>query len=180
MSSIEPNASPFWTFTLAAYGRAGMPAACIGLQDRLTLDVNFLLFSLFAGSLGASLGLEQFTALEAAVGPWRASVIHPLRAVRRWLKEQALVSRDAVESLRQSVLSSEIAAEGQQQRLMERHVVLVRGSPSIEAAAGNLQTYLRWARATPAADDREDLVSLLHGAFDGVSRDQARQYFASH
>src|SRR5215472_10605000 len=127
---VELPASPFWTFTLAVYRREGVSPACIALQDRLGLDVNFLLLCLYAGLRGCRLDAHDFARVEDRVAPWRSHVIHPLRAVRRWLKEQQLLEKAASDQLRRGVLGHEIESESVQQRLMEAAVTVPAGASS--------------------------------------------------
>jgi uncharacterized protein (TIGR02444 family) len=170
---LELPASPFWTFTLSVYQKDGVSPACIALQDRLGLDVNFLLLCLYAGSRGHKLGADDFARVEERVAPWRKNVIHPLRAVRRWLKEQQVLEKAPSDQLRRGVLGHEIESEGLQQRLMEAAVRIPEGSASVPAAAGNLKAYLAWARAETGDADRTDLAVLLSQVFPPLSLDQA-------
>jgi len=171
---VELPASPFWTFTLAVYRKEGVSPACIALQDRLGLDVNFLLLCLYAGSRGRKLEAHDFAGLEERVAPWRKHVIHPLRAVRRWLKEQQLLEKPPSDQLRRGVLGYEIESEGVQQRLMEAAVVIPEGTASAPTAAGNLKSYLAWARVSVGDPDRADLALLLSQVFPPLSRDGAQ------
>jgi uncharacterized protein (TIGR02444 family) len=171
---LELPANPFWTFTLAVYQKEGVSPACIALQDRLGLDVNFLLLCLYAGSRSHKLGADDFGRIEACVAPWRENVIHPLRAVRRWLKEQQLLEKLPSDQLRRGVLGFEIESEGVQQRLMEGVVSVPAGAASASTAASNLKSYLAWARATVGEPDQADLAVLLSQVFPPLSRDQAR------
>ena len=171
---LELPASPFWNFTLAVYQKEGVSPACIALQDRLCLDVNFLLLCLYAGSRGHQLGTDDFASVEERVAPWRKNVIHPLRGVRRWLKEQQLLERAPSDQLRRGVLEFEIESEGVQQRLMEAAVTVPAGASSAPAAASNLKSYLAWARATVSDADRNELSVLLSQVFPPLSRDQAK------
>lgn len=171
---LELPASPFWTFTLAVYQKEGVSPACIALQDRLGLDVNFLLLCLYAGSRGHKLGPEDFARIEERVAPWRKNVIHPLRAVRRWLKEQQLLDKAPSDQLRRGVLGFEIESEGVQQRLMEAAVTVPAGASSAPTAASNLKSYFVWARAELGDPDRNDLAVLLSQVFPPLSRDRAK------
>ena len=170
---IDLPASPFWTFTLAVYQKEGVSPACIALQDRLGLDVNFLLLCLYAGSRGQALSPEDFARIEERVAPWRTHVIHPLRAVRRWLKEQQLLEKAPSDRLRRGVLGHEIQSEGVQQRLMEAAAPIPEGAPSASTAARNLAAYLAWARAKPGDPDRTDLATLLSRVFAPPSGEDA-------
>jgi uncharacterized protein (TIGR02444 family) len=167
--SVDLPASPFWTFTLAVYQKNGVSPACIALQDRLGLDVNFLLLCLYAGSRGHPLTAGDFASVEERVAPWRKHVIHPLRAVRRWLKEQQLLAKAPSDQLRRGVLGHEIESEGVQQRLMEAAVPIPEGAPSASTAAGNLANYLAWVRAKPGEADKADLATLLSQVFPPLS-----------
>jgi uncharacterized protein (TIGR02444 family) len=171
---LDLPASPFWTFTLAVYQKEGVSPACIALQDRLGLDVNFLLICLYAGSRGCALGAEDFARIEERAAPWRKNVIHPLRGVRRWLKEQQLLEKAPSDQLRRGVLGHEIESEGVQQRLMEAAVRIPEGAPSAGVAARNLKAYLAWSKATVGDPDRSDLAVLLSQVFPPLSRDAAK------
>ena len=173
-ASVDLPPSPFWTFTLAVYQKEGVSTACIALQDRLGLDVNFLLLCLFAGSRGHKLSADDFARIEERVAPWRKHVLHPLRAVRRWLKEQQLLEKAPSDQLRRGVLGYEIESEGVQQRLMEAVVTVAEGAPSASAAASNLAGYLEWARTKPSDADKADLATLLSQVFPPLSREAAQ------
>ena len=171
--TVDLPASAFWTFTLAVYQKEGVSPACIALQDRLGLDVNFLLLCLYAGSRGCALTAGDFARVEERAAPWRKNVIHPLRAVRRWLKEQQLLEKVPSDQLRRGVLGYEIESEGVQQRLMEAAVPIPEGAPSASTAAGNLVAYLAWARAKPGDAEQADLATLLSRVFAPLSGDAA-------
>jgi uncharacterized protein (TIGR02444 family) len=172
--NVDLPASAFWTFTLAVYQKESVSPACIALQDRLGLDVNFLLLCLYAGSRGHALTADEFARVEERAAPWRKNVIHPLRAVRRWLKEQQLLEKAPSDQLRRGVLGHEIESEGVQQRLMEAAVPIPEGAPSASTAAGNLSAYLGWARAKTGDADKADLATLLSQVFAPLSHDAAQ------
>src|SRR5262249_54095079 len=113
------------------------------------------------GNAGTALNDAAFARLEARVAPWRQNVIHPLRAVRRWLKEQTLAAKELSDPLRRAVLGSEIESEGMQQRLMEAEVALAAGKPDWRIGAGNPARYLTWARKTTDDADLAHLALLV-------------------
>ena len=161
--------SAFWDFSLAVYGKPGFPQAAISLQDRHGLNVNMLLFCLWAGANGRLLEGEDLQRLEGALDPWNEAVVEPLRAVRRWLKDQDLAPRDQAESLARAVLAREIEGEAIAQRLMERTAPVEQGgTASPEAAAENLKRYLE-SRSVDA--DPADLETLLKSACAEPDRD---------
>lgn len=83
------NVNPFWEFSLAVYGRPGVPAACVALQDRHGLDVNVLLFAAWAGmACGTLLSAERLAEVDSTIAGWRREVVRPLRAARRRVKTE--------------------------------------------------------------------------------------------
>ncbi len=165
--------SPFWNFTLGVYGRPGVSQACIGLQDRHGLNVNMLIFCLWAGSQGHPLAAGDLERLEAALTPWDEAVVEPLREVRRWLKVQDLVPREQAEPLARAILGREIESEGLAQRLMERCLPLAAGVGDGRAAAANLRGYLDLRAVSGTDSDRADLAVLLRGAFPDLDETHA-------
>ena len=136
-----PDAADFWIFSLDFYGREGIAATCLDLQDRHGLDVNLLLLCCWHGWRGRGpLADPVLAAAEDRVGGWNRSVVAPLRAIRR-----ALAAFPAAEAaaLRSTVRELELAAEREAQRL------LVAGLPETgdggdrrTAAAAGLAAYL--------------------------------------
>jgi uncharacterized protein (TIGR02444 family) len=101
---------PFWDWSLAAYRRPGVEEILLDLQDRHGLDVNLLLFACWIGATGRGrLSNGMWTELIGATADWRATVIEPLRAVRRQLKGQDDMPGAAM--LRQGVKALELDAE---------------------------------------------------------------------
>jgi uncharacterized protein (TIGR02444 family) len=138
--------SPFWTFSLAVYGRPGVPPACLTLQDGSGVDVNILLFSLFLGRNGRSLRGEDAKLLAETIEPWRAGIVAVLRTARRALKEPPLpFEGPAVDVLRKNVKAAELEAE----RIQQEMLYVSFGSQSIggpcpdlaKACEGNVEAY---------------------------------------
>src|SRR5262249_13864485 len=76
-----------WRFVVLFYARAGVARACLTLQEKLGLDVNILLFAIFAQiERGIVLDKNDVTAIDAMVRDWRSDIIHPLRQVRTRMK----------------------------------------------------------------------------------------------
>ncbi len=170
--------NPFWAFSLAVYGRPGVAEACLALQDRRGLDVNLLLFCCWAGSGGRRLGARDMDRLEAAVGDWQRTVVAPLRAVRRRLKQPGEGAGGETAGLRQAVKDCEFEAERIEQAML--HAALdglpdglgERADPAACAAA-NLTAYLEAAGLEADTANRRDLAAILRGAFDGLAPEAA-------
>mgnify|MGYP001550187852 FL=1 len=80
-------AADFWDYALALYGRDGVQAACLRLQDQAGFEVNLLLFCCFAAARGLPpLSPEILERLIAALTPWRQAIVAPLRRLRRATK----------------------------------------------------------------------------------------------
>lgn len=132
-----------WRFCLAVYGRPGVEAACLRLQDRFGLDVPMILFCVWAGLAGPGrLGPDLLRAALEVVQGWGRGVTGPLRAARRKLKEEDLGGGEARLELRQAVIQAERRSEEIMLSLLES---LARpeskDSPGMEAAHANLHAY---------------------------------------
>jgi uncharacterized protein (TIGR02444 family) len=141
---MAETADPFWTFSLAFYGRPGVSPACIALQDRHGCDVNLLLYACWVGLSGRGrLAAADIAAAEAANAPWRSGVIEKLRAARRALREED--RRGPILELYEAAKAAELAAERIAQRRLEalapRQTASDAASRAADAAA-NLTLYL--------------------------------------
>lgn len=116
-----------------------MAEACLTLQERLGLDVNLLLFCLWAGRCGHRLEPGELSALQAAATPWHEAVVRPLRGVRRALKGSGDPEREA---LRQRIKADELEAERLEQDLLHARLPLAPQAADRAAARANLLAYL--------------------------------------
>lgn len=134
----------FWSFTLAFYGREGVSPALIALQDRFGHDVNLLLYGCWLGlHEGVALTAAERDAASARVGPWRESVLIPLRGARRGIKAAAVAQTESVYSAAKAL---EVSAEQVGQRLMAEGAPAARPGVSLaerrRLAAANLELCL--------------------------------------
>jgi uncharacterized protein (TIGR02444 family) len=145
--------SPFWTFSLAVYGRAGVPPACLTLQDSGGADVNVVLFSLFLGRCGRIIDAPTAAKIAATIEPWRAGIVAVLREARRALKEPpAPFEGPAVDHLRKNVKAAELEAERIQQEMLfvsfSGETTGVSEPDLAKACAQNVEAYRRHLGAT--------------------------------
>lgn len=156
-----PDADAFWAFSLRTYGRDGVEAACLDLQDEHGFDVNLILLCLWIAEteLGA-LAPEVLDKLRSAIAPWMIDVVEPLRAVRRVLKTPLPLgaSPGEAEPCRQMVKAVELDAERIVQRILVRALA---GQPATahgsahDAARASLAAYaglLPRSNAEPALE----------------------------
>lgn len=115
--------SPFWAFSLAVYAGDGVAEECLGLQERLGLDVNLLLFAAYMGAVeGVRLASQDVAGANAAIAAWHAEIVQPMRAARQALKAPATNTDDplqpATASLRLTVKRAELDAEKIEQAML--------------------------------------------------------------
>ncbi len=158
-SAIPPKDFPDYSVQL--YALPDVPRACLTLQDELGLDVNLVLWCLFAGARGTPLDEDRIAAADAAAATWRDNVVVHLRQVRRWMKGRD----EEVEVLRQALIAQEIQCELHEQRLISRAVPLAAGPASAWTGAANLAAYLRWCGLTPTVAATHAIQTLLERAF---------------
>ncbi|QCG96555.1 TIGR02444 family protein [Azospirillum sp. TSA2s] len=145
------SANPFWDFSLAVYGRPGVPACCLALQDRRGVDVNVLLFAAWAGlECGVRLSAGDLARIDGAVSGWREEMVRPLRALRRRAKAED-------DTLYRRMKAAELEAERvQQDRLFAAGGFLPQPGGSVALAAANM------ALLVPGGDPAlEELVGVL-------------------
>ncbi len=174
---------PFWRFSLAVYGAGA--GACLALQDRRGVDVNMILFAVWAGRCGHRLSAAELEGLCRVVMPWTASVVRPLRAVRRWIKAQNSEQRHVdARALRDQVKACELQAEAIAQYHLFSYLPLASSScvsPSYGKpgdAVDNLLDYLACAGIVRLEQiDYEDLSSVLCASFEQLSLSEAVALF---
>lgn len=132
------NNDQLWDWSLAVYGREGMPALCLQAQDQHGADVCLLLCALWLERHGVMPKPARLAMLIACAADWRERVVQPLRAIRRdWKDDAAGDERLAV--LRSQLQQLEIDAE---HVLLDRLQALAADWPSAEASADWLKLLL--------------------------------------
>lgn len=183
------HADAFWDFSVEVYGREGVEAACLALQDRHGIDVNMLLFCCWAGASGyGTLDEDDFSRALAVSRPWQQEIVAPLRQVRARLKAALPTApKKTAEAVRQRVAAAEIDAERVEQLMI---AAMLTRSPGAEQASAsgladaivNLERYLSVAADLEEfgdAADHADLVALLAGTFPTLSRDEIEPRLAA-
>lgn len=134
-----------WDWALDAYGREGVPEACLILQDAHGQNTSLLLWAVWAETADADLlarGAE-------AARRWDGLALQPLRAVRRALKPPVPGVEDAArEGLRDEVKAAELRAE---RVLMETLEAITEGQGGVSALAALEAASAAWGPPAPAA-----------------------------
>lgn len=118
---------PHWSFALKLYAQPGASEACLVLQDRVGVDINVLLFAVYAAvDRGIALTSHDLQDIDDAVGTWRSDIVLALRSVRRRLKTgPEPAPTDVTEALRTQIKKAELGAEQIEQaalaRWLDRH-----------------------------------------------------------
>jgi len=172
-------ANPFWNFSLEQYRSANVAAACLGLQDRHGIDVNFLFFCVWLGRAGyGPYTRAEIASFAARVAPWHEAVVKPLRAVRRRIKEKVgAEDRELALSYRQRVQKIEIDAEHLEQVTL--YAAVAEGTPraqepamAADAAARNIMHYFASIGRRPGPADVPELKLIVGAAFPALTAPQ--------
>ncbi len=142
-----------WAFALRFYARPGVAAACLALQDEAGADVCLMLRLLHLATDRMAAQAASVAALDAAARPWREAVVHPLRGIRRWLRD----SHADADALREAVKSAELDAERMLLMVLASHPTETQPAASPQAAA---ETSLH-AYADLLGHDRAIMTPLL-------------------
>ncbi len=174
-SAFPPN--ELWDFSSRIHARGGVADSCLGLQDRLGLDVNVLLFCCWVAASGrGDFHPDELENAMAAAECWRRSVILPLRELRRFLKgDVAPAPRRFADDLRRVAAESELHAERIEQLMLSEVIGRPAEGPydpiaQVAAAAGNVQEYLAALGVETDAEDRADLRHVLTAVFPAARR----------
>ncbi len=123
MPASELLDTPFWAFSLTVYGGEGVEKECLELQERLSLDVNLLLFVAYIGAVeSVALDKSDIAAANAAVAGWHGEIVRALRTARRALKPPSTDSTNPLRgpsaALRAQVKAAELQAEKIEQAML--------------------------------------------------------------
>jgi len=168
---------PFWNFSLELYSGEGVAEACLDLQDRRGCDVNILLFCCWLGASGRpTLTADRLRAILRASDGWQASVVRPLREVRRLLKDRPWPDAlpETVDAVRRRVADAELAAEHAEQiKLASLYAPPADRDRPVEkrlrAAVGNLGVYAVCLEVVPDDQDRAAVATLMNGTFPSLA-----------
>ena len=174
---MRPDES-FWDFSLHIYAREGVPAVCLGLQDEFNADVNLLLYGCWLGVTGKDLDVETLRRALEFSAAWNTEVVHPLRRIRRWMKDESCaggeVDREARLALRERVKATELAAEQLQQLTLAAWIVPRSHLESLEGVAANLRRYFEASKTLLDSTAVEKLVVILHAVLPEADEKKLR------
>ncbi|MDB5463386.1 MAG: hypothetical protein JWP23_1775 [Phenylobacterium sp.] len=142
-----------WDWTLEAYAQAGVPEACLALQDEYGQNTSLLLWAVWAEAADPALLARAADVARR----WEALPLSPLRSVRRALKPAFDGVADADrEGLRDDVKAAELRAE---RVLMEALEAMSGAQGGAHALAALEAASKAWGRPAPA-----DALAVLAAA----------------
>jgi uncharacterized protein (TIGR02444 family) len=164
-----------WRFVLPFYGRPGVAPACLTLQERLGVDVNILLFAIFAQiARGIALDPEDLATVDALVHDWRDEVVRPLRAIRSRMKSGPSPAPSATtEPLRGRIKAAELEAEQIELALLFEWLGTRPPRAVTPIAKRDIpQTVARYFASGPLAPEVEAALEVLSSAMRDTCAEQ--------
>jgi len=168
--------NPFWEFSVDVYGRDGVPAACLALQEDCGVDINMVLFCCWAGDVGnRQLGLQGVRNALGTINGWHIDVVKGLRSVRNHLKFGFRgFDDDTVKELRQRILKIELDTERLEQDRLAQAVSMTPApglSPEQKAsdATANLADYFALGASRNHRDRNRHIARILSACFSELS-----------
>ncbi len=132
-----------WDWALEAYGRPGVPDACLTLQDAHGQNTSLLLWAVWAEVADPAMLARAAEVTRA----WDAKALTPLRDIRRALKPAHPPVADAArENLREDVKAAELKAE---RILLETLAGLSHGQGGAPALEALEAASAAWGRPAP-------------------------------
>jgi len=175
MTGVSFEENPFWDYALAVYGGDGVSAACIALQDRHELDVNLLLFSMWAAHDGRPpLTPAEFDALFEVSERWNKEIVCEIRRLRALLSSgYGAVGERRRAAVRDAALTLEIDCEHVEMLALAETLgaPLSRNVDPAEArsvAVSNMKAYFTRRAVVADAEDFVALTSIVAGGYPGT------------
>lgn len=144
-----PQAGSLWAYALETYGRPGVEARCLELQDAHGQSVPFLIWSLWMAASGRAPDAATLEAGAALARSWEAAAVAPLRRLRRELKTAAAGPERRREHLRGGVQKLELDAERMLLEMME-DASPPAGAGVVSAADAIVAAAAAWGAPPPA------------------------------
>lgn len=162
-------AHPAWEFVTRLYRAPGVGPTCLNLQERHGVDVTAMLFCLWRGAVDARPIGPHMAPLMQAAGEWQHATVLPVRAARRWLKEEGKRLGEIVGiSLYKTVLAAEIDCEHGELLMLAQLAETLCGPPPAPgtplAIADNLSAFLLESGVELDAQDRGSVTAILTAA----------------
>lgn len=151
--------SSLWDWSVQAWAAPGVAEASLDLQDRQGQNAPLLLWAAWCATTGRGLDEETLEAACDTARAWSATVVEPLRALRRQLKGPIPDLDDAPrQAVREQVKAIELEAERHLLAALEALTTTAR--PPRPAEEGLVAVARVWDRTVPRAS-LQQLAGLL-------------------
>lgn len=143
------TAEALWPYALEVYGRPGVEAMLLRLQDAHGQCVPYLLWSLWMAAGGRPVDARTAAACAELARAWQDAAVAPLRRLRRGLKTRA--NTEQVQArIRTGVKALELEAERMLLQMLEESSPAPGGAPvaAIEALERSIRA---WGVPAPGA-----------------------------
>lgn len=163
-------ASPFWDFSLRIYARPEIERCCLMLQDEHGLDVNLVLFAMWAAGNGKRLDNDLAQRLRQFGDGYQLGVMQPLRQTRRALKAATVAPRllPLLAERRRALLRLELDLERMEQLQLVDLADALSATPRFSAADRALLTS-NLAALYPGQDLPDAALDVLASALATVA-----------
>jgi uncharacterized protein (TIGR02444 family) len=147
-----------WDWTLKAYGQAGVPEACLRLQDDYGQNTSLLLWAVWAETADPTVLARAADIAHR----WEALALAPIRAVRRALKPDFEgVAAGPREGLREDVKAVELRAERALMEGLEPLGGEQAGAHALAALQAASAAWAAWGGKPAPADALAALAAAL-------------------
>ncbi len=164
MTRNDRLSTSLWDWARQAYGRPGVEAACLALQDEHGQCVSLLLWALWAGRDGYGPSSDAMGRAVTLATAWDRAVIGPLRAARRGAKAPVPgLDDEGRQALRDRIKADELRAERLLLAALEAIQAPPEGSPSPALEALRAITGA-WDAPPPPISALERLAGPFSGA----------------
>jgi uncharacterized protein (TIGR02444 family) len=177
----------FWDFSVDIYGRDGVPAACLALQENCGINVNMILFCCWAGEIRVkSLDVQDIRTALGAINGWDQKIVKRLRNVRNELTTGfGEFGDEIVQTFRLRILNLELEAERiEQDRLLGMISISsntnISPQQKVTNAAVNLANYFILSGALKHKDKNSHILNILAACFSEISESEVKEIIANN
>ena len=147
-----------WEFALALYEKPEVAACCLQLQDRNSVNVNILLWSIWLEHKHLCLTDERLLAACELIQQWDENYVQVLRTLRRNIKHEFKHNLALVANVRDSIKHAELTAEKQELQWLENIVADWRVENCQIKKGKNMEFYLEHMRVPVPVTEQVKII----------------------
>jgi len=156
--------------------------ALIGLQQRLNLNVNILLFCCWTAQIGhKQMNKKDILDILAAISPWHEKIVLALKKLRK--RAQQETTKPTLRKISKLILEKEIAANQIEQKIlcdiMIKPACKYSKTQKFITACKNITNYCKELRNGMDHQDTEAIKCLLSTIFPNIDTKQITAYWGT-